>query len=260
MPRFLQITTAAAGAAPAPRTPEHIATMQKLIGERIEKGHMLATGGIGKRATSAARIVRKDGKITVEDPPVDGANGGGWMAGGGYALTSYDTKEEAIADAKRTLDMMGEGMMELIQVSEMHPAPKQAIDPGTAAPSGSGVIPYLNLEQAAEAVEFYKKAFGATELARMPAQDGKRLMHCHLRINGGDMMISSFFPESGFPPTPVGAATMQLILSEGDKWWKRAVDAGCTVQVPFELAFWGDKYGRLVDPFGVAWAISEPKK
>ena len=70
----------------------------------------------------------------------------------------------------------------------------------------TGVIAYLNLEGAAAASDFYQRAFGAQELFRLPAEDGKRLMHCHLKINGADVMVSDCFPEMGgeafrFQPT-----------------------------------------------------------
>ena len=52
--------------------------------------------------------------------------------------------------------------------------------------------------------------------------------------------------------------TMQLVTREGDRWWKRAVDAGCTVDVPFAMQFWGDRWGKLRDPFGISWALLEP--
>ncbi|MGZ5968610.1 MAG: VOC family protein, partial [Polyangiales bacterium] len=214
----------------------------------IESGALLATGGIGKRATSAARVAKKDGKITVEDPPA----GDGWMAGGGYSLTEFATKEEAIENAKKTLEFMNEAVIELIQVSEMHPPPKSM---------PLGVVPYLSIDGAAEASAFYQRAFGAKELARMVAQDGKRLMHCHLEINGGGLMLSDYFPEMGSPPVQRSDSyTLQLVVADGDAWWSRAIEAGCKEKLPFAVAPWGDKYGQLTDPFGVTWAINSPAK
>ena len=105
---------------PAPRTAEHAATTRKAIEEDIAAGRLLATGGLGKRATAAARVTGKDGVITVEDPP----SGDGWMAGGGYSLLDVASKEEAVARARKTLESMGGGMVELIQVSEMYPPPR----------------------------------------------------------------------------------------------------------------------------------------
>jgi uncharacterized glyoxalase superfamily protein PhnB len=63
----------------------------------------------------------------------------------------------------------------------------------------------------------------------------------------------------GLPPVQrSGSYTMQLIVADGDRWWQRAIDAGCKEKMPFALAPWGDKYGKLTDPFGVTWALSSP--
>lgn len=262
--RFLHIVSSipsATPSSPAPRTPpspEHLAKVRKTIGEAVAAGSLLATGALGKRATSAARITRKGGETTVEDPP----QGDGWMAGGGYSLTEYPSKEEAVAKARATLEVMGEGVVELIQVSEMHPPPQQSVgsSPSAASPAmPAGVVPYVNVDGASEASAFYQKAFGAREVARMAGQDGKRLMHCHLEINGGAFMLADVFPEMGLPPVQRSSSyTMQLVVADGDTWWKRAVDAGCKEKLPFALAPWGDKYGQLVDPFGITWAINSP--
>ncbi len=122
----------------------------------------------------------------------------------------------------------------------------------------SGVIPYINVEGASEASAFYQKAFGAKEMRRMPAEDGKRLMHCHLIIHGGSLMLADAFPEYGYPLQPSHSFTMQLVVSDVQTWWDRAVAAGCTIRQPLEVAFWGDLYGALVDPFGVLWAMNQP--
>jgi len=255
MPRYLQITTASAPRG-GPPDPKHIAQMRKIMEEAAAKGTLLATGGIGKRTTNAARVIRKDGKISVEDPPKDGAAGGGWMAGGGYALTRFDTKAEAVADAKSKLEFMGDGMVELIEIKEFYPG-EAAASPTVPA----GVVPYLSFDGASEAAAFYAKAFGAKEIARMPGEDGKRLMHCHLEVNGGALMLSDNFPEYGLAPVQRSDSyTMQLVVADGDAWWNRAVKAGCKEKLPFNVAPWGDKYGQLTDPFGVTWAINSPAK
>lgn len=249
MPRFLQITTAGAPIS-GPPDPEHMAKVRKSISEAIAEGRLVATGPIGKRATSAARIVKKDGKVTVEDPP----SGDGWMASGGFALTEYASKEEAVADATRKLEIMGEGVMELIQVGEMYPPPKDAA-------LAKGVVPYLNFDGASEAIEFYKAAFGAKEIARMLAEDGKRIMHCQLEINGGAFMLADNFIEYGMGVVQrTTSYVMQLVLADGDAWWDRAIKAGCTVRMPFAVAPWGDKYGQMADPYGVTWAFNTPAK
>jgi PhnB protein len=95
----------------------------------------------------------------------------------------------------------------------------------------------------------------------MLSQDGKRLMHCHLEINGGALMLADNFPEMGGAAVQRSASdTMQLVVNDGEMWWKRAVAAGCKETMPFNVAPWGDRYGQLKDPFGVTWAILEPGK
>lgn len=130
------------------------------------------------------------------------------------------------------------------------------IDP--ANPPMKGVIPYLNVVGAADAVELYQKAFGAVEVRRMPAEDGKRLMHSHLVINDGSLMISDCFPESGYAHQPSHSFTMQLVVDDIDAWFRRAVDAGLEVTNPVALMFWGDRWGSLKDRFGVHWAMNQP--
>jgi uncharacterized glyoxalase superfamily protein PhnB len=123
-----------------------------------------------------------------------------------------------------------------------------------------GVIPYVSLNGAAAAADFYKKAFGAVEHRRLPADDGKRLMHCHLEINGGSLMLGDAFDEHGYGWQPSHSFTMTLVVDDIDAWFKRAVDAGCEVTQPVELMFWGDRYGSVKDPFGVHWAMNSPTK
>lgn len=116
--RFLQITMSK-GAPSGPPDPDHLALVRQRIAEEIASGKLIAIGALKQRATDAARVVRKGGAVTVEDPPA----GDGWMAGGGYVLFEAASKEEAIARAKATLDVMGDGVVELIEVTEMHPRP-----------------------------------------------------------------------------------------------------------------------------------------
>lgn len=251
--RFLQMVTAIEGMS-GPPNPEHMAKVRASIDARIASGAMIATGALGKRATAAARLIQKNGEVRVEDPP----SGEGWMAAGGYSLVDYASKAEAIAAAKELLATMGDGTVELIQVSEMYPAPNRAPQPA-GSQAIAGVVPYLTMEDASAASAFYQRAFGAREVARMPGQDGKRLMHCQLELHGGALMLSDYFPEFGGPPVQRSSSyTMQLIVDDGDAWWERAIKSGCTEKMPFAVAPWGDKYGQLTDPFGVTWAINSP--
>jgi uncharacterized glyoxalase superfamily protein PhnB len=121
-----------------------------------------------------------------------------------------------------------------------------------------GVIPYINVEGAGVAADFYVKAFGAEETARIPAEDGKRFMHIALEINGGVLMMGDVFPEYGQAEQPPSGVTLTLVVHDIDAWWARAVDAGCTVVTPVQVMFWGDRFGALKDPFGVEWAMNSP--
>lgn len=123
-----------------------------------------------------------------------------------------------------------------------------------------GVIPYLAIDGAREAIAFYRRAFGALmhgDVALMPGTE--RVANASLVINGGVMMVSDAFPDMGQPPAKGGHGfTMQLIVEDGDLWWDRAVEAGCEIVTPFAKQFWGDRYGLLRDRFGIDWALNEP--
>ncbi|VVT23236.1 VOC family protein [Rhizobium sp. EC-SD404] len=121
-----------------------------------------------------------------------------------------------------------------------------------------GVIPYLASKDASAAIDFYKKAFAATEDSRMLMDDGKRIMHCQLTINDGKFMLGDAMPEYGYPWVEPQGTTLTLAVMNAREWWDRATAAGCTVVMPFEVAFWGDLYGQLKDPFGHMWAIVGP--
>lgn len=122
-----------------------------------------------------------------------------------------------------------------------------------------GPIPYLAYGgRAAEALAFYARAFGATDLGRMPdPADPARLMHGQVAINGGAFMATDHMGDDG-GSGPLLRGHLQLVVADGRTWWDRAVAAGCTVEMPFERQFWGDDWGLLRDPFGIAWAILQP--
>jgi PhnB protein len=123
----------------------------------------------------------------------------------------------------------------------------------------AGVIPYIGMNgKAGEAADFYARAFAARDLGRMPSEeDPSRLMHCQVEVNGGALMMTDM-RAPGEPLREPQGFHLQLVVAEGDLWWNRAVEAGCTVAVPFQKMFWGDRWGMLTDPFGLAWAINEP--
>jgi PhnB protein len=127
-------------------------------------------------------------------------------------------------------------------------------------PSG-GITAHLTIRdgKAADAIAFYRDAFGAeTAMDPMMADDGKRIMHAHLMINGGSLMLNDDFPEYGGGATAPGSATLHLQVSDADAVWNRALEAGATEKMPLADQFWGDRYGQLSDPFGFTWSIGAP--
>jgi len=238
-----------------PPSPEHMAAAMIKTNEALASGKLILAGAIGKRAQVAARVTLKDGAYSVDSAPEGESVLFGAM---GLSIGNADSKDAMIEDAKTSLADMGDGTVELIGLAFPAMTKDSSAAFGAERPLMGGVVPYVNVDGAAKASEFYQKAFGAKELARMPAQDGARLMHCHLEINGGSLMMSDPFPEHGFPHQPSPGATMQLVIKDGDMWWNRAITAGCKQTMPFERAFWGDRYGRMIDPFGINWAINEP--
>ena len=131
-------------------------------------------------------------------------------------------------------------------------------EPSSAIPVG--VYPYLTVKGGAAAIQFYKRAFGAVEEFRNVADDGKRIMHARIRINGAAILLSDDFPEfhGGADSPPPQGVTIHLEVDDADKWWKRAVDAGAEIKMPLADQFWGDRYGQLRDPFGHSWSIAAP--
>jgi PhnB protein len=125
---------------------------------------------------------------------------------------------------------------------------------------GGGLTPHITIRdgRAAEAIDFYQKAFGAEEQSRHPSDDG-RLMHAHLNINGGSLMMHDDFPEhSGGPASEPAGTILHLEVDDADKWWNRALAAGAQAKFPLGNQFWGARYGQLSDPFGHIWSIGGP--
>jgi uncharacterized glyoxalase superfamily protein PhnB len=136
---------------------------------------------------------------------------------------------------------------------------RQSDQPAPAKVLG-GMTPYISVEGALKAAEFYGKAFGAETVFMFPPDEQGRTMHVHLHVNGSTLMLSDGYPEHGHPAMKPQGYTLQLHLkgSEIDRWWKRAVDAGCEVTTPLAIMFWGDRWGSLRDPFGIDWAMNAP--
>jgi PhnB protein len=119
------------------------------------------------------------------------------------------------------------------------------------------VTPHLVCDGAAQAIEFYKNAFGATEVARLPGPDGK-IMHAMVRIGDSPVMLVDENPQFGAvgPKTLKGSpVTIHVYVDDADKFFARAQKAGAKVTMPLADQFWGDRYGVLEDPFGHHWSV-----
>ena len=124
------------------------------------------------------------------------------------------------------------------------------------------VTPFLAVDGAAQAIEFYKRAFGARERARMPAPDGK-IAHAELEIGDSVIMLADPFPHSDHrPPKELGgtSAGVFLYVEDVDAVVQQALDAGATLTMPVDDMFWGDRFGAVTDPFGHAWQIATHKE
>jgi len=118
--------------------------------------------------------------------------------------------------------------------------------------------PYLTLNECARAIDFYKKAFGAQEIVRMEAPGGK-IGHAEIKIGDSMIMLSDEMAAGGNrAPASLGGTTASvfLYLTDVDTTYKQAVDAGAKADMPPADMFWGDRFGRLTDPFGHSWALA----
>jgi uncharacterized glyoxalase superfamily protein PhnB len=129
-------------------------------------------------------------------------------------------------------------------------------------PGRDGLIPHLVCDGCADAIEFYKKAFDAEEVSRMPAPDGKRIMHAEIRIGGKPVFLVDDFPEfcggKASAPTALGGTpvTIHRYVEDVDAAIRRAEQAGATVKMPAADMFWGDRYGVVTDPYGHSWSLA----
>ena len=133
-------------------------------------------------------------------------------------------------------------------------------------PGQENLIPHLVCSPCTEAIDFYKKAFGAEEINRLPAPDGRRIMHAQIRIGKSFLFLADDFPEhcggkasspTALKGTPV---TFHQYVQNCDAAIKRASDAGATVLMPATDMFWGDRYGVVVDPYGHKWSFATHQK
>ncbi len=121
------------------------------------------------------------------------------------------------------------------------------------------VTPHLVCKDAAKAIEFYEKAFGAETVMRLDMPGGGKLMHACLRIGDSAVMLADEFPDwNSLGPSSRGGTTVVLhvYVPDADAFFDRAIKAGAEVVMPLGDAFWGDRYGQLKDPFGHIWSVA----
>jgi PhnB protein len=131
--------------------------------------------------------------------------------------------------------------------------------PGKPIPEGYHTLnPHLAVDDAAEAIEFYKRAFGAKERGRMHGPDGK-IAHAEIEIGDSVVMLSDPMPQSPYkPPKQLGGISggLYVYVEDVDELARQVVDAGGTITTPIETMFWGDRFGSVTDPFGHTWSIA----
>lgn len=124
------------------------------------------------------------------------------------------------------------------------------------------VTPHLTVKGAARAIDFYKLAFGATELSRHGGPGGS-IMHASIKIGDSFLYLNDEFPEMGaISPQSLNGSpvTLTLYVEDADALFKRATEAGAEIKMPIADQFWGDRYGLVKDPFGHMWAIASRKE
>lgn len=125
------------------------------------------------------------------------------------------------------------------------------------------ITPHLTVRGADRAIEFYRKAFGAEELGRMPGPDGKSVLHAELKIGDSRLFLCDEMPGMGCKsPEALGGASsgIYLYVRNVDEAFRKAVDAGAAVKRPVEDMFWGDRTGSVQDPFGYVWDLATHKE
>ncbi len=123
----------------------------------------------------------------------------------------------------------------------------------------STITPYLIVRNADAAIDFYKKAFGAKEISRQPGPDGKTILHATIKIGDSVLMLNDELPDWGCRgPESLGGTpvSIHLYVTDVDASFQRAIDAGAEATMPVNDTFWGDRFGKLKDPFGHEWSIA----
>ena len=124
------------------------------------------------------------------------------------------------------------------------------------------LTPYLAVDNAEKAIEFYKEAFGAEEVIRMPGPEGA-IAHAELQIGDSKLMLSDPFPQSTVkPPSERGGPTSSIFMyvEDCDATFEQAQRAGAKVEMELQDMFWGDRFGSLTDPFGHIWSVATHKE
>lgn len=254
-----------------------LAQMQKYHEDLMNSGALLDGSGL-KPSARGWRIRYAGDERTVVDGPF--AETKELIAG--YTIIQAKSREAALELTRRFPNPAGEGKAAEIEVREFYEledfAQGEAIErfremdakrlaedrskgakPVDPVPHGMhGVTPHLICAGAAEAIEFYKKAFDATEEARLPGPQGK-LMHAMIRIAGSPVMLVDEFPEWGAlgPRALKGSpVTIHLFVADVDAFVAKAVAAGAKITMPIADMFWGDRYGKIEDPFGHQWSVA----
>ena len=127
----------------------------------------------------------------------------------------------------------------------------------------STVTPTLTVREAAQAIEFYKKAFDAQEIFRFPSPDGKTIMHAEIKIGNSIIMLNDEFPQMNCrSPQSIGGtgSSIFLYVNDADATFNKAVSVDAKSLVPLMDAFWGDRFGSIQDPYGHVWSIATHKK
>jgi PhnB protein len=121
------------------------------------------------------------------------------------------------------------------------------------------LTPHLVVRDAGQAAEWYGRALGAVERSRIPLPGG-RLMSVELAFGDAPVMIADEFPDAGIlSPLSIGgtATVLHLVTADVDALWQRALDAGAEVHHPLQNAFWGERHGQVIDPFGHRWGLAQ---
>ncbi len=121
-----------------------------------------------------------------------------------------------------------------------------------------GIVPHIVYDNAAEAINYYVKTFGAIEITRLPLEDG-RILHAALLLNQGHLFLCDRFCETQ-GTLDNSAMTLHMDVADVDTVFQKAVENGATVKMPVADMFWGARYGQIQDPFGVSWSLATPTK